>query len=673
MSHHNLGYKLSILVLLIVTASGQEPVQDLLASDLDTTMSSTRTGGNQYDTNFETLWNTTGASDPWQALLGSTLRSVNASETVQALEEALAKLFSSGSYQADAETLAREAVRKELLPLGTQPVVSDPKYNWPNWGNGLTNDRFARDETKIGPGNVASVEVKKGWPVRVSGDISATPTVVNGTVYIVDWGFPNYLIEVQRLGAYFIGNGHITAAEANTGKIIWSREVQSYTGIPCYSRTSPAVVGDYLIIGTARNSFVKYTQIPNSTYVLALNATNGDLIWKTLLSEHPMAAITTSPTIYKGGVFVGVSSSEESLQDGQCCTFQGSTNKLDLYTGKILWTFTTVPPGYYGGAVWGSSPPVDPKRNLVYFGTGNNYLVPPEVDTCFRQNIGNYTAQKLCADPANWINSVLAFDIDSGKLKWGRKLAAADVWILACSPVKLIFPYDNCTGFGEIKDWDFGQAPMLIYGRNGRADLLAIGQKSGMAWGLNPDTGDIIWGTDTKGTARYGGMMFGSATDGERIYMSNANTGNTNYEMINTYPGQKKYSWGGYSIALDLDGKILWETANPYPILLSPLRLLDNEPGGLWPTWAVNIGPMSVANGVVYWPSMDFFGHLIFLDAKNGQILGSFCTGQPIGSLACGPSIVDGTIYVGSGYAQQVAPSLLWQVWALTPPAFNKG
>lgn len=33
------------------------------------------------------------------------------------------------------------------------------------------------------------------------------------------------------------------------------------------------------------------------------------------------------------------------------------------------------------------------------------------------------------------------------------------------------------------------QAPMLIYGKNGRADLLAIGQKSGMAWGLNPDTG----------------------------------------------------------------------------------------------------------------------------------------------------------------------------------------
>lgn len=47
------------------------------------------------------------------------------------------------------------------------------------------------------------------------------------------------------------------------------------------------------------------------------------------------------------------------------------------------------------------------------------------------------------------------------QLKWGRKLAAADVWVLGCSPVRLIFPYDNCTGFGEIKDWDFGQVRVL--------------------------------------------------------------------------------------------------------------------------------------------------------------------------------------------------------------------
>eukprot|EP00884_Botryococcus_braunii_P023251 jgi/Botrbrau1/960/Bobra.114_1s0004.1 len=555
--------------------------------------------------------------------------------------------------------------------IGTQakPPSADPKFNWVNWGNGPTNTRFASSETKISPQNVASVVVKNGWPVQLFGDISATPTVVDGVVYIVDWGFPNYLVQVERVGPFFTGNGHISAIDANTGKIIWTREVQSYTGTPGYSRTSPAVEGDFVVIGTNHGGIVKYAKIPDSTYVLALSKNNGNLIWKTLVDPHPLAGIVTSPTIANGGVYIGVSSTEESLQDGTCCSFVGTAQKLDLYTGKVLWSFKTVPAGYYGGAIWASSPPVDTRRNLVYFATGNNYIVPPDVDKCQEKNIGNYTAQALCESPDNWINSVVALDATTGQLKWGRKLGAADVWVAACSPVAFIFPYSNCTGFSAVKDWDFGQMPMLIYGKNGQRDLLAIGQKSGMAWGLNPDTGAILWGTDTKGTSKYGGIMFGSATDGERIYMSNANTGSENFPMINTYPGQMQTSLGSYAIGLDLNGNILWETANPWPVLVSPIRLF----AGLSPTWAVNLGPVSVANGVVYWPSMDYQGRLIFLDAKNGRILGNFETGRPIGSLACGPSIVDGTIYVGSGYSQQLLPSLLWHAWALTLPSLNTG
>ncbi len=49
------------------------------------------------------------------------------------------------------------------------------------------------------------------------GDVSATPTVVNGTVYIVDWGFPNYAVDLSRLGPFFVGNGHLSAVEAETG------------------------------------------------------------------------------------------------------------------------------------------------------------------------------------------------------------------------------------------------------------------------------------------------------------------------------------------------------------------------------------------------------------------------------------------------------------------------
>ncbi len=53
--------------------------------------------------------------------------------------------------------------------------------------------------------------------MQVHGDTSATPTVVNGTVYIVDWGFPDYS-DIRQVGPRFVGDGHLTAVTASTGK-----------------------------------------------------------------------------------------------------------------------------------------------------------------------------------------------------------------------------------------------------------------------------------------------------------------------------------------------------------------------------------------------------------------------------------------------------------------------
>jgi outer membrane protein assembly factor BamB len=132
--------------------------------------------------------------------------------------------------------------------------------------------------------------------------------------------------------------------------------------------------------------------------------------------------------------------------------------------------------------------------------------------------------------------------------------------------------------------------------------------------------------------------------------------------LINPPPGGQTTALGGFLTALDLDGKILWQTANPFPSIF-PLTL-----GGS-PFAALNVGPVSVANNVVYWPSYDMKGHLIFVDARTGELLGTFVTGRPIGSLESGASVVDGSVYVGSGYAAIPigfpGPSL---VWGLTAP-----
>jgi polyvinyl alcohol dehydrogenase (cytochrome) len=59
------------------------------------------------------------------------------------------------------------------------------------------------------------------------------------------------------------------------------------------------------------------------------------------------------------------------------------------------------------------------------------------------------------------------------------------------------------------------------------------------------------------------------------------------------------------------------------------------------------VAPVSYSNGVVWYGSNDDNGHLFALDAENGNILLDFVTG---GTVACGPSIVNGIVYAGSGY-----------------------
>ena len=84
--------------------------------------------------------------------------------------------------------------------------------------------------------------------------------------------------------------------------------------------------------------------------------------------------------------YVGVSSLSENLTISS--TFQGSMLRLDIATGKIKWKTKVLPdnggkPNLFAGAgIWGSSPPIDVKRNLVYSATGNLYSVPPDVLAC---------------------------------------------------------------------------------------------------------------------------------------------------------------------------------------------------------------------------------------------------------------------------------------------------
>jgi polyvinyl alcohol dehydrogenase (cytochrome) len=263
---------------------------------------------------------------------------------------------------------------------------------------------------------------------------------------------------------------------------------------------------------------------------------------------------------------------------------------------------------YSGGAVW-QPPAIDPKRGVLFIGTGNNYTAPADVVAC-----QNATPTADCTAPDDFFDAALALDLKTGQVKWSKKLQSFDTWTVAC--ITSSGPNPNCP-VPSSPDFDMGGAGPNLVG-----NIVGFGQKSGIFWALNPDNGNIVWSTPVGPGASLGGIEWGTATDGKRIFVAIANSDHLPYTLVS---GQK-ITWGAWS-ALDVaTGKILWQTADPTP-------------------GAIDRGSVSVANGVMYAGSNS--GQMYAFDTTTGKILWNFASR---GTVIDGPSIVDGTLYWGSGY-----------------------
>ncbi len=435
---------------------------------------------------------------------------------------------------------------------------------------------------------------------ETGGDVSATPTVAGNAVYFPDWG------------------GNLFAVNKETGGLLWSHQISDYDGVAgAISRVSPAVDNDQLIIGDILSS----KQVHDGANVMAIDRKTGALRWITHVESHQAAVITGSPVVFGGVVYIGVSSIEESLATDPtypCCSFRGSFVALDAKTGAILWKTFDVPDNdgqtnqYSGGAIW-EPPAIDPKRGVLYVGTGNNYTVPKAVETCQLAQLA-----RDCTAPDDFFDAALALDLKTGAVKWGKKLQTFDTWTVAC-----LLPNGdknpNCP-VPSSPDFDFGGG-----GPNLLGDIVGLGQKSGIYWALNPDNGNVLWSTPVGPGGSLGGIEWGAASDGKRIYVAIANSDLLPYTLV---PSQQQITWGAWSALDPKTGKILWQTADPIP-------------------GSLDRGALSVANNVVYAGSNS--GEMYALDARTGAVLWSFNSG---GTVIDGPSIADGTIYWGSGYKE---------------------
>ncbi|KAK1563208.1 hypothetical protein Q3G72_024064 [Acer saccharum] len=491
---------------------------------------------------------------------------------------------------------------------GYTVITKQAAQNWPNHGGDLYNRRYANKEKKISPETVSKLHLK--WKFYAGGDISVTPAIFNDTIYFPSW------------------NGNLYAVKASDGSLVWKKNLQKLTGFnntgfilnvnSTVSRSTPTIAGDLLLVG-----------LFGPAVVIAVKKSNGNLVWSTRLDDHARGFITMSGTYYKGEFYVGTSSIEEGLSVELCCTFRGSLAKLDAKTGRILWQTFMLPNNfgktgeYAGAAIWGSSPSIDSVRNNVYIATGNLYSAPLHIQQC-QEEENNQTAPTSpdkCIEPENHSNSILALDLDTGKIKWYKQLGGYDVWFGACN----WHLNPNCPP-GPSPDADFAEAPMMlsIYVNRVKHDIVVAVQKSGFAWALDRDNGSLVWSMEAGPGGLGGGAMWGAATDERRIYTNIANSQHKNFTLK---PSKNTTIAGGW-VAMDAkNGNLLWSTANP--------------------SNATAPGPVTVANGVLFAGSSYRQGPVYALNAKTGKIMWSYDTGATIYG---GGSVSNGCIYMGTGY-----------------------
>ena len=353
----------------------------------------------------------------------------------QLLASAFAALIGVWSSPAQAQVTTQRLV-----------AASSEPQNWLTYSGGYYSQRYSALD-QITRANVKNLKLQWVYQSPVAGNWQTTPLVVDGVMYLT-----------QRLN-------DVVALDAITGRAFWTyRYTPAQDRIVCCGANNRglAILGNTLFMGTL------------DAQLIALDARTGRPIWKAeVASTKDGYSITHAPLVVKDKVIVGVGGGEYGIR--------GFIAAYDAATGKEAWRFYTIPaPGEPGSETWQPCPKAantfcdpeawkhgggsiwmtgsyDPQLNLTYWGVGN---VGPDYNGAQRPGDNLYT------------DSVVALDVDTGKLKWHYQFTPHDVY-----------------------DYDSVQVPVLIDNwANNRINVIAWANRNGNFYVLDRATGRFFIG-----------------------------------------------------------------------------------------------------------------------------------------------------------------------------------
>jgi alcohol dehydrogenase (cytochrome c) len=448
--------------------------------------------------------------------------------------------------------------------------------------------------TQINAANVSKLRPAFSFQTEVLESMETSPIVVDGIMYITT------------------SYNHVYALDAATGKEFWhyKHKMGAVTTYCCGpNNRGVAVMGDKLYMGTL------------DAKLLAFDAKSGKVLWSTQIAD-PEAGYseTMAPVAVNGKILIGTNGGEYGIR--------GFVKAFDAETGKLLWTFNTVPDkgsegvwavndatnrnlhrdlaaekaqlaksgDFYkvlGGGVW-MAPAIDKESNTAFFVVGNP---SPDLYGAERPGDNLYT------------DSMVAVDLNTGAYKWHFQFVPHDVWDLdAVSPVVLTD----------------------AMGKDGKMHKVAIhGGKTGHIYVIDRASGELIryseamipqenmWVLPTKDGSRMlpganGGVEWSPMAVNPTLhlaYAANLHQPMTYHVEDAKYPGGKLWLGGAFKVipsekqwgrlsAVNLDtGKVAWKFDTDQPLIGGVLAtagglVFNGEGNGLFRAFDASSGKM---------------------------------------------------------------------------------
>jgi len=349
--------------------------------------------------------------------------------------------------------------RKTLLLwlfVGLTSPVADAQQDhkkWNDYGGGPDSSHFVALD-QINKSNVSRLDVAWIYPTGDNRSHVFNPIVVDNVMYVL------------------ARDSSLVALDAATGKEIWIHDNLPGLATRGIAYWESKDRKDRRLIFTI-NNYLQEIDARTGKSILTFGH-NGLVDLREGLGRDPKTIARIQPNspgrVFGNLIMLGSSPGEAYL------SAPGDIRAYDVITGRIVWTFHTIPHPdefgydtwpkdawkYSGGAnTWGEIT-IDEKRGIAYFPTGS-----PTYDYYGADRIGSNL----------FANCLLALDARTGKRLWHFQMVHHDLW-----------------------DYDINAAPQLITVRhNGKLiDAVSQSTKQGFLFVFDRVTGKPLWPVEER-------------------------------------------------------------------------------------------------------------------------------------------------------------------------------